>query len=179
MKQTLWVTLVAMGLLCGAIAANGYCDGTEEPFQLALFNPIQIRDEATSIVGLRLNLIYGKNVSVTGLDLGLVNHCTGGETLGLQYGLVGYVEGDFSGWQDNMVTIVKGEFRGLQTGLYNEFDNGLGFQFGAVNRAYNMRGFQLGIVNYTERMHGLQIGILNIIQSKETWPALILINWSF
>ncbi|MFH1313963.1 MAG: hypothetical protein ABIJ00_12160 [Candidatus Eisenbacteria bacterium] len=179
MKKPLSVALLAVGFLCVGISENGYCGAAEEPFQLALFNPIQIRDEAAGIVGLRLNLIYGKNVYVTGLDLGLVNHCTGGETLGLQHGLVGYVEGDFRGWQDNMVSIVKGEFRGLQTGLYNEFGNGMGFQLGAVNRTYNMRGFQLGFVNYTETMHGLQIGLLNIIQSKKTWPALILVNWSF
>jgi hypothetical protein len=178
MRTALSVTFAAVGLLCVGFAGSGYC-GPEEPFQLALFNPVQIRDEATGIVGVRLNLIYGKNAYVTGLDLGLVNHCTEGQTLGLQYGLAGYIEGDFSGWQENVVCIVKGELTGLQTGLYNECGNGMGIQFGAVNRAENMRGFQLGFVNYTDTMHGLQVGILNIIQSKESWPALILVNWSF
>ncbi|MGB2768214.1 MAG: hypothetical protein WBC88_00615, partial [Candidatus Zixiibacteriota bacterium] len=48
------------------------------PIQLALVTPIQIFPEDNSITGVRLNLLYGRNVSVSGLDLGLVNHTTTG-----------------------------------------------------------------------------------------------------
>ena len=179
MKGSCLMTLMVLVLLGSLGAGNVYCAEADQPFQIALFNPVQLRHEATGIVGIRLNLLYGKNVSVKGLDLGLVNHCTGGQSAGLQHGLVGYVEGDFSGWQDNMVCIAKGRLSGFQSGLYNEFGQGTGFQLGFVNRARDMRGFQLGLVNYTETMYGLQVGLLNIIDRKETLPVFVLVNWSF
>jgi hypothetical protein len=173
--MTFCLALITVSLLG---VGEGYGEA-EKPFQLAIFHPLQLRDENTSIVALRVSLLYGRNVAVKGLDIGLVNHCTGGESLGLQYGLVGYVEGDFMGWQDNSVSIVKGRFSGVQTGIYNEIDNGVGLQMGWGNKARDMRGLQLGLVNYTETMHGLQIGLLNIIRQKETLPVFIFVNWSF
>jgi hypothetical protein len=150
-----------------------------EPFQLALFNPLQIREESASITALRLNLIYGKNVSVAGLDIGIANHCTGGQSLGLQYGLVGLVEGDFMGWQDNGINITVRGFTGFQSGFYNHCGQGEGFQLGFVNRATDMRGLQVALVNYTETMYGLQVGLVNIIKQKERLPVFVIVNWSF
>ena len=160
-------------------AGDGFADQEGEPFQLALFHPLQIREESASITAIRLNIIYGRNVSVTGLDVGIANHCTGGQSLGLQYGLLGFVEGDFMGWQDNAVSIVYGGFTGFQSGLYNHCGRGEGFQMGFVNRATDMRGFQLSVVNYTETMYGLQVGLVNIIHRKERLPFFVLVNWSF
>ena len=151
----------------------------ERPIQIALFHPVQIFAEDTSIRGLRVNVIYGRNVSVKGLDVGLVNHNTGGISKGLQWGLVGVVESDFAGWQNNLVNLVKGQFIGYQSGYYNDFDNGEAFQLGIVNKARDMKGFQLGLVNYTENMHGLQIGLLNIIKNKDKLPVFPIVNWSF
>jgi hypothetical protein len=168
--------LVAMSWLG---VETAFADTAGEPFQLALFNPIQIRDEHKSITGLRLNLIYGKNVSVTGLDIGIGNHCTGGLSQGLQYGIVGLNEGGFMGWQDNAINIVNGSLMGFQSGFYNHCGQGEGMQIGLVNRATAIRGFQIGLVNYTETMYGLQLGLLNIIRSKETLPIFVIANWSF
>jgi hypothetical protein len=179
MRRPVGIVLLALVLLCLSGIQRSFADEEGKPFQLALFNPLQIRGEETSITALRLNLIYGKNVSVTGLDIGIANHCTGGQSLGLQYGLVGFIEGDFMGWQDNGISIVMGRFSGFQSGFYNHCGQGEGFQMGFVNRATDMRGFQLGLVNYTENMYGLQIGLLNIIQRKETLPIFIIANWSF
>lgn len=170
-------TLFAVVVSC-VVVDSGYAEGTEA-FQLALFNPIQLRDESSSIFALRLNLIYGKNVSVTGLDLGLVNRCTGGTSVGLQHGLVGYVEGSFAGWQNNVIDIVKDQFTGLQSGLYNQMGSGAAVQYGAVNVAESISGLELGLVNYTETMHGLQIGLINVIRQKEKLPVLPILNWSF
>lgn len=174
--------MIAATLLVVAVSSVavdcGYAEGTEA-FQLALFNPIQLRDESTSILALRLNLIYGKNVSVTGLDLGLVNHSTGGVSVGLQYGLVGYVEGSFAGWQNNVIDIVKDRFTGLQSGLYNQIGNGAAVQYGGVNVAGSISGLELGLINYTQTMYGLQIGLINVIRQKERLPVLPIINWSF
>ena len=179
MKKFSAAFVLAVLVICSLGIRNGVAGEEGKPFQLALFHPLQIRDEHASITALRLNLIYGKNVSVTGLDIGIANHCTGGRTLGLQHGLVGFVEGDFMGWQDNAISFVKGKFTGFQSGLYNHCGQGEGLQMGLVNRATDMRGFQLGLVNYTETMYGLQVGLVNIIERKETLPVFILVNWSF
>ena len=135
------------------------------PIQLSLVTPIQIFPETDSIAGLRFNLLYGRNVSVTGLDIGLVNHTTSGTSLGLQYGLVGIVDSDFKGWQDCGVNVVQGRCEGLQWGL--------------VNYANDMSGFQFGFVNYARTMKGLQIGLVNIIKQGGQFPVFHIVNWSF
>ena len=136
-----------------------------KPIQLSLFTPVQIFDENTPISGIRLSLLYGRNVSVAGLDWGLVNHTTTGKSMGVQFGLVGIAEADFMGWQDNWVNIVKGDFEGLQWGL--------------VNYANYANGLQLGFVNYAATMKGIQIGLVNIIGQGGQFPVFPIVNWSF
>ena len=157
-------------LMCGvALAALIFvaCPAMaeEKPIQLALFNPVQIFPETTSITGLRLSLIYGRNVSVTGLDLGLVNHTTTGPFMGVQFGGVGLADSDFTGWQDCWVNVTKGKMEG--------------FQWGLVNYANHASGFQLGLVNYAVTMRGLQIGLVNIIKQGGQFPVFPIVNWSF
>jgi len=137
----------------------------DKPIQIALITPVQIFSEKNAISGLRLNLIYGRNISITGLDIGLVNHTTHSPSTGAQFGFVGLVESDFTGWQDNSVNWTKEKCEG--------------FQFGVLNYAGSMSGFQLGLVNYTENMKGLQIGIINIIKKGGAFPFFPIINWSF
>lgn len=137
----------------------------DKPIQISLFNPLQIYPEPTSITGLRINLIYGKNATVKGIDLGLVNHTTFKQSKGYQWGLVGIVDADFLGWQDNSVNIVKGNFEGFQSGL--------------VNYAGHASGLQFGFVNYAESMYGVQIGLVNIIKQGGAFPVFPIINWSF
>ena len=64
----------------------------EHPTSIGLFPPAQIVPEGESIRGVRLSLIYGKNVDVSGLDLGLVNHTTR-DFMGAQFGAVGIGRG--------------------------------------------------------------------------------------
>ena len=138
----------------------------DKPIQLALFNPVQIFDENTSITGLRINLIYGKNAQVSGLDWGLINHMTSGVSKGVQFGLVGIVEADFMGWQDNGVNITHGKFEGLQWGI--------------VNYAGTVSGVQIGLVNYAANMtKGLQIGLINVIKQGGQFPVFPIVNWAF
>jgi hypothetical protein len=179
MKNALLVLLGAVVLLCSFSIEHSHAQTSEKPFQVALFNPIQIYNEDKGIIILRFNLIYGRNVSVKGLDVGLVNHNTGGVSKGLQHGLVGLVEGDFVGWHDNAVNLVRGEFTGYQSGIYNSLDHGEAFQLGIFNKARDVSGLQLGLVNYTENMYGLQIGLVNIIRQKATLPFFPIVNWSF
>lgn len=135
------------------------------PIQLSLVTPVQIFSEEYSITGVRLNLLYGRNASVSGLDVGLVNHTTAGESVGLQHGLVGINDADFMGFQDCGVNITSGNFEGFQCGI--------------VNYADYMNGFQLGLVNYVRSAKGLQIGLLNIIRQGGQFPVFPIVNWSF
>lgn len=137
----------------------------DKPVQLSLFTPVQIFPEDNPIVGVRLNLIYGRNISVTGLDLGLVNHTTTGMSKGVQFAMVGLADSDFMGWQDNTVNVVRGNFEG--------------FQCGFVNYANYASGFQLGVVNYAASMKGLQIGLVNVIRQGGAFPVFPFVNWSF
>lgn len=135
------------------------------PIQIGLIAPIQIFPDDDAVKGVRLNLIYGRNASVTGLDWGLINHTTTGLSEGWQAGLVCLVDTDFLGWQDGIVNVVEGKFEGFQSGF--------------INYAESASGFQLGLVNYAGNMHGLQIGLLNIIQNNGVNTILPIINWSF
>ena len=160
-KYRVWLGLAALTLIfiCTPVQAQN------RPIQIALVAPVQIFPEENRISGIRLNLIYGRNVSITGLDFGLINHTTTGESKGIQFGIVALVDSDFMGWQDNWVNVTKGKFEG--------------FQSGTVNYAKNMNGFQLGLVNYAERMKGLQIVLVNIIRQGGTFPVFPIVNWSF
>lgn len=137
----------------------------EKPIQLSLLSPIQLVSEDNAIAGVRLSLLYGKNKYVSGLDWGLVSHCTSGMSKGVQFGFVGFVEADFMGWQSTAVNITKGNFEG--------------FQWGVVNYAGHANGFQLGFVNYALSMKGLQIGLVNIIKQGGQFPVFPIVNWSF
>jgi hypothetical protein len=154
--------LFVVGLCAASIPAQAQEDS---PIQLALFTPIQIFPENYSISGVRLNLLYGRNVAVTGVDFGLINHTTSGETVGFQWGGIGLADGDFVGWQDNVVNVVRNDFEG--------------FQWGLVNYANHASGFQLGLVNYAVTLHGLQIGLVNVIKQGGQFPVFPIINWSF
>lgn len=136
-----------------------------KPINVALFNPIQIFPENNSIEGIRINLIYGKNVSMTGLDWGFVNDVGSGGFNGVQFGIANISEGNVVGWQDGLLNIDKNNVKGFQSGWYNS--------------GGHVSGFQLGLVNYAESLYGLQIGILNIIKTGGQFPAFPIINWSF
>jgi hypothetical protein len=135
------------------------------PIQLSLVTPVQIYPEEDSISGIRLNLLYGRNSTVRGLDLGFVNHTTTGLSKGVQLGFLNMSEANFLGLQKGFVNVTQGDFEGFQWGFFNysKFAN----------------GFQLGFVNYVESMKGLQIGLVNVIKQGGKFPVFPIVNWSF
>jgi len=176
MKKSALVVLLAawvgIGVEAGAASAQEV-----HPFQVSLLAPVQVFPEEDGVKGVRLSILYGKNSTLTGLDVGLVSHTTR-EFVGFQIGVVGMAEGTFTGFQDNLlVNRVQGSFEGLQWGLVNSADAGRGGQVGMVNHGVNYRGLQFGLVNYAETIDGLQIGLLNIIKRGGRFPAMIIVNW--
>jgi len=133
--------------------------------QLALFNPVQIFHEENSITGVRLNLLYGSNASVTGLGVGVVNRTTEKKSFGVQWGILGLADRGFVGFQGNGVNVTHYEFKGVQ--------------FGFVNVAENANGLMIGVVNFAKRMYGIQIGIFNLIGEGGVAPVLPIVNWAF
>lgn len=174
--------VLAAGVLVAALAspAEGVAQDAAQSFEIGLFPPVQLRGEDAEIRILRLG-VYSRNVAVRGLDIGVVNHTTGGVSKGLQFGLVGVSEGAFLGWQNNaLANINQQEFLGLQgVAAYNHIDFGEAVQIGLFNRARDMSGFQLGLVNWAENLHGIQVGLINIISGKESLQFLPIVNWSF
>ena len=134
--RTLTALLVVVGLVLSMIPAVSHAQGS--PVQLSLFNPVQIVPEAKGISGLRLNLIYTKNTTMTGFDVGLVNQTTG-SVVGVQWTAVGLVGGDFEGWQSGAVNLTDGRFTGFQSAwLYNSTNHCKGLQIALVNTTETM-----------------------------------------
>jgi hypothetical protein len=151
------------GLLALLLATPARADAQEQrAFQLSLFDPVQIVPASEGISGLRLNLLYGRNASLTGIDVGLVN-VVSGDAVGFQWGAVG-VTGSFLGFQDNLVNINQGKLRGLQVGFFNH--------------AERVEGLQLGLVNHAGTIHGLQIGFVNVIDRGGWLPVCVIVNGS-
>jgi hypothetical protein len=136
-----------------------------KPIQIALFTPLQIFPEEVSITGVRWNVLYGKNSSVTGLDFGLVNRTTEKKSVGVQIGILGFADRGWTGWQSNFVNVTRNEFKGVQ--------------FGFLNYAEDANGLMVGIINYARRLYGLQIGLFNLIEAGGVAPVLPIVNWSF
>ncbi len=135
------------------------------PINIALFNPVQIFPESNSIAGLRINLIYGKNAGVVGLDWGLVNSVGSGGVTGIQWGFINLNDGNFVGLQGSLVNLTSKNVEGVQWGWYNQADH--------------VSGLQIGLVNNTGSMKGLQIGLINIIRTGGFMPVFPIINFSF
>ncbi len=173
MRRILGLSLALVAL----VALVPLAHAQSAPIQVALFPPAQLVPVDRSVSGVRLDLLYGKNADVTGVDWGLVNHDTG-SGFAWQLGAVNYVEKNFLGYQEGWVNVTRAQFTGFQSGLYNQSQSMNGVALGWVNVTKDMHGVQIGFVNFTETMRGLQIGIGNIIQ-KGKIPFLPIVNWSF
>ena len=128
--------------------------------------------QTANIYGLRINVGYGTNEEVWGLDLGTINSATRfyglqlggwnkiGKVVGLQAGLVNsttFAYGfQLGGWNYTQ------QITGLQGGLFNSATAVSGLQLGGWNTAGEVLGFQLGGVNEAREVLGLQLSLWNV-----------------
>lgn len=177
------------------------------PLQVSLVHPVQLFSKTTPVQGLRINLIYGANEKVDGIDCGLVNRVTQ-ESKGMQLGALPFgganITKDLQGLQlaglVAGINVADGEAAGLQvSGLFMGFNKAhamTGIQLSAFvginvaddmkgaqlaflcNRAVTAQGLQIGIVNVCERMQGIQIGVVNIIKEGRV-PVFPIVNAQF
>jgi hypothetical protein len=169
------LALMTLGTSYDSAAAQ---DGA--PIQLSVFPPIQLTGESESIRGVRLSLLFGRNENVTGLDWSFIANQTTGNEKAWQLGLVGLVDGNFTGWQANgIANVTKGEMYGVQTGIINVTGSARGFSWGGVNYSKgNYKGLQLAVVNYAQSMAGgVQVGLINIIKEGGMFPFFPIVNW--
>ena len=128
------------------------------------------------VAGLRLGIPYGKNDSVTGIDIGLFGKA--------DYEWAISVNALYSGVRDEMggiqISCVNeaGHLTGLQVGLWNQASTAEGMQIGVLNLADQVEGLQIGLVNRTELMHGYQICLINVIRESSV-PFCVGANFSF
>jgi len=158
------------------------------PFQFSVFNPLQLFNEDKDIVGLRLNLVYGRNADVSGIDLGLgVNsshNFTGIQIAGIMNNAAGD-PGDFMGigiqiaclgnTTDHLYGIqigglgngVTNDATGIQIGLVGNVASTVkGIQIGGLYNFNNgknssITGIQIGTFNYSDNVTGIQVGLYN------------------
>src|SRR5258706_2349119 len=138
----------SMSSVAGEPETKTAADAGTSYFQFAIFNPIQLIDESKSISGLRLTLLYSKNVEVSGIDLGLdFNRLTGNIT-GIQIAGLGNFSGNVSGIQASIFMNGALDTRGIQVS--------------AVNLAQRIDpGVQLGLINHASAISGVQFGFVN------------------
>ena len=186
-------------LACSGLALASVAARADVPFQFGFWAPdLQIADVTEDVRGLRIDIFYGENRNVSGVDLGIVNSTTGdfvgfgwapganlvdGSAVGVQWSWIySRTTGEFTGWQTAIVSRIGGYGScGLQTGwvTLNESDF-TGAQIGLFNKAETLKGLQLGIVNYAERLDGgLQIGLVNYAANSDLYKVLPIVNWQF
>lgn len=154
-------------------------------FQLGIWSPeMQLVPPEISVSGLKINLPYGSNSQVTGLDLGIVSIArdqsldTEARVSALQINIFNSNSGSFAGLQAGVVNL-SDTSSGIVLGVVNSVNGrSSGIAFGAVNTSMEFHGVEIGLVNYTEFLEGVQIGLVNIA-TKSTIPFFPFINICF
>lgn len=194
LSKTLPTLISSLALLAATTSLKA-----QAAFQFGFFAPdLQLVDASEDVRGLRINIVYGENANMSGVDLGIVNSTTGdfagfgwapganlveGSAVGVQWSwLYSHTAGEFTGWQSGLVSRVGGAgSAGLQSGWINLVESDFtGVQLGLFNRAESVKGLQLGFVNWAERLDGgLQIGLVNYAKNSDLFPILPIVNWQF
>ncbi len=147
------------------------------PFQLSLWAPIQLVPSTTRIVGARVTLVYSDNVSLVGLDAGVIGRVSG-DVLGLQANLIN-LTGSCRGVQTGILGIAESIFVLQANAVYNKAGTLWGAQVGIVNTAGKCVGAQIGIVNVAGLLRGVQIGLVNIVRYGEQAGFMPFVNIRF
>jgi hypothetical protein len=151
------------------------------PFQASLFPPVQLFTPDTPVYGMRLNVIYGEQAQVWGLDVGTANRITS-SAIGLQIGGVNWGR-DFTGLQIGGFTLNDSDEPSRQLGMrvnlpYGEQAKFWGFDIGMFNiTTMDMRGLQIAIVSANHgTARGLMFGVGNSVQKDFTGLQIGLVN---
>ena len=133
-KVFIILTFVVAFQWAGLPAAHAELDvDSNSMYQISFISPVQMIDPDKSIYGARMNLVYGVNFDVVGLDIGLVNR-----TKNFQKGLqIGFFNTNIkmSGLQVGLVNYTN-FLNGVQIGLLNFNTQGMTDFFPIVNWSF-------------------------------------------
>jgi hypothetical protein len=159
------------------------------PIQVSLLDPVQLFSDESDVMGVRLNVLYGSNHRVSGIDFGLCNDVQedfagigigglvnfSGEAKGIYLAGLGNITANgvqgleiagFMNLFSDVSTKRSSTWKGLQmSSIANASVVMRGVQIcGMGNMADNMKGIELaGIGNFVDTMSGLQFaGLLNL-----------------
>lgn len=166
MKQpTTTSLLVLSGILLGATLLASTADALDcYPLQISLLPAAQIVPKEKSICGLRLDLPWGENKTVSGIDLGIVNRAE--SVQGIEIGGVNWLAAEDRNMSWGIQAGVfnfKGTmpFTGVQLGLFNMPDNFFDVGGGDIPSASNATTanvIQASLANVTmSNVNGAQV----------------------
>jgi len=143
---------ILLGMLC-LISTMTFA---ETPFQLGVPGTNLPADQ--TVKGVRLNLLYGKNTNMSGLDINIL--------------ALGEID-NFTGVQLNPIWIgaskVNNSFTGVGIGTANiHLGQSTGVVWGLVNYTNNFNGLQLGFVNFNQKKSVINLGGFNFNQGEST-----------
>ncbi len=145
-------------------------------------SPLQLPSPDWQIDGVRLDLIYGYNHGVNGLDLGLVG-ASASNSAGAQLNVLASVDNlDFTGAQlSGFGNAVLGTATGAQLACLLNYNRAafVGAQLACVNANGASTGLSLGLVNVTFGLsYGCQFGFYNCNRNEFHGWAIGAINYS-
>lgn len=177
------VLVIVICLLSMKCMANLKSTQSISPLGIGIVEGLQFPNNNSDVMGLRICLLYGQNINVFGVDVGVFGCSVDGCLLGLEVSgilnIVGAANGaiqvagianncleDFYGFQVSGIVNNAYGIYGGQIGVLNIAKNVGGLQIGLYNRAETVTGVQIGVINCTAEMDGIQIGVLNIIKNS-------------
>ncbi len=169
-----------LGLIMFLANEAAYAEGCH-PVQLSLVTPVQVVPKEDAVCGVRLDLLWGDNNAVWGLDAGLTNGAGG--LKGIEVGgLVNVLKGpkdapSTQSWGLQAAGLVnsntKTRFIGFQmAGLVNDHDEGtfIGLQVAGLandNDKSSFGGIQVALFsnqNFQSEVTGIQLALFNQAQ---------------
>lgn len=176
------VIVVALSMLApGAMA--------DAPFQFS-FAGVSA-PPADDVDGVRFSLLYGRNDSQRGLDLGLfsfsqshdrsgaalifgVSRVTGNATRAVNLSLLNFHDGTDSGFNGAFINVLGESTGAFNTGFVTIARGATSIDLGGLNVSQSSET-QIGFINVTKRIDRVQIGFLNVAENG-ILPVMPFVN---
>lgn len=151
---------------------------SETPFQLGVPGTNMPADQ--DVKGVRLNLLYGKNTNMNGLDINILALGETDNFRGIQISPfwlgANKVNDSFTGVGFGGANIYLGKSTGVALGFLNYTNNFNGLQWGVVNFNQKKSVINLGAVNFNQGESTVDIGFVNY--AEKTTFQLGIVNFT-
>lgn len=157
------------------------------PVSIGVIPPLELPTDNFVVGGARVSLLYGRQKSVYGIDIGGLGNVTYVDFAGVAVSglfnvthgmttVIGLQAAGLSNINTNNTRIVGVQFAGvfnsnsssldlfgIQVAAFNFNPRAVirGLQVGTYNSANSVYGIQIGVLNSANSLHGLQIGLVN------------------